>query len=109
MDTEAATSAKSESPKGSCAIGCASVFVLIAVMLPLLYVVCNSYEPDILMLPILIGGPAFIVTHVLAITAACSQSAGTKRRGKIALLLVWGGIGFFVLVYWVCVRFIYPM
>ena len=63
----------------------------------MLHVLGGSYEPDILMFPVVFGVPAFFVTHFLAIAALFSRSAETRRRGTRALWIVWGGIGVFLL------------
>jgi len=84
-------------PSGGCSIGCASFFVLLAIVWPLLHVIGGSYEPDILFFPFVLGVPAFMVTHILAIIALFSRSAEIQQRGKQALWIIWGGIAVFVL------------
>jgi hypothetical protein len=79
-------------------MGCASVFVLLAIVWPLLHFLGSSYEPDVMLFPVLIGGPAFVVTRILGIIALRSKAEDTQRWGKKALWLVWGGIALFFLI-----------
>jgi len=44
--------------------------------------------------PVVIGAPAFLVAHILAIIAMRSRSAETATRGRRALQIIW--IGFAV-------------
>ena len=97
MDSEKPIERNGGNPSGGCSTGCASFFVLLAVVWPLLHVLGGSYEPDILMFPFLLGVPAFLVTHILAIIALFSRSQDSRRWGKRALWIVWGGIGVFLL------------
>jgi hypothetical protein len=85
-------------PSGGCSAGCASFFVLLVVVWPLLHGLGGTYEPDILLFPILLGVPAFIITHILAIIASFSKSEATRRWGKRALWILWGGIAVFLLL-----------
>src|SRR5262245_31669625 len=78
---------------GGCSLGCAGLFVAAGLVWPLMHFVGGSKEPDeALLLPIVIGGPAFLVAHVLAIVAIRSGSPGTVLRGRRSLLVMWGGI-----------------
>lgn len=97
MNDENAYGSNGGNPSGGCSAGCASFFVLLAVVWPLLHVLGGSYEPDVLLFPFLLGGPAFIITHILAIVALFSRSPDTRRWGKRALWIVWGGIVLFLL------------
>lgn len=97
MDNENAHDPNGGNPSGGCSAGCASFFVLLVVVWPLLHVLGGSYEPDILLFPFLLGVPAFVVSHILAIIALFSKSAETRRWGKRALWIVWGGIAVFLL------------
>lgn len=45
-----------------------------------------------MLLPMFIGLPSFIVAHILAIVAMCSVAPPTRRAGKRALLLIWCSI-----------------
>jgi len=63
-----------------------------------LHLLGRSYEPETLFVPFVIGGPSFLVAHILAVVALRSKSDDTRRRGKRALQLVWGGIAPFFLV-----------
>jgi uncharacterized membrane protein YhhN len=45
-----------------------------------------------MLLPMFIGLPSFIVAHILAIIAMCSGVPSTRRAGKRALLLIWCSI-----------------
>jgi hypothetical protein len=96
MESRNPQPSKFGNPSGGCSTGCAFFFVLIAVVWPLLHVIGGSYEPDVLFLPILLGMPAFFITHILAIVALRSQSAETRKWGKRALFVLWGGIAVFL-------------
>ena len=85
------------SSTGSCSAGCASFFVLLVIVWPLLHLLGGSYEPEILLFPVSLGVPAFVITHILAIIALRSRSPETRQWGKRALWIVWGGIAVFLL------------
>lgn len=45
-----------------------------------------------MLLPMFIGLPSFVVAHILAIVAIYSGAPLTRRAGKRALLLIWCSI-----------------
>ena len=102
VDNENAPDPNGGNSAGGCSAGCASFFVLLVDVWPLLHVLDRSYEPDILLFPVLLGAPAFLVTHVLAIIALHSCSRDSHRWGKRALWILWGGIAAFFLFGLVC-------
>ena len=81
-----------ESPLGGCALACGLLFVLATIFYPVLLVLTRSYEPDLLVLPLGVGALAFLVGHLLAFVALGSNSARSRKRGRRALLVMWGGV-----------------
>ena len=74
-------------------MGCATLFVLAGIILPLLYVVGGTYEGgEDTFVPAFVGVPAFLIGHVLAILALFSKVPASRRSGKRALILMWGSI-----------------
>ena len=51
-----------------------------------------------MLLPMFIGLPSFVVAHILAIIAICSGAPSARRAGKRALLLMWCSIALVVLI-----------
>lgn len=98
MKPESQSTSQPGNPSGGCAIGCASVFILFFLVWPALFVIGGTYEPDILFMPFIIGGPAFIVAHILAIVALFSKFEKTRNRGQKALWIMWGGVGLIILL-----------
>ena len=49
-------------------------------------------------IPFLIGGPAFVAAHILALFAVNSRHSETAAAGFWALRLMWGAIGAFLLL-----------
>ena len=86
------------SPTGGCSLGCAALFVLAAFVWPALHVISRTYEPEILFVSFVIGGPAFLVGNVLAIVALRSKSRGTQRLGKWALCIMLGFVALFFII-----------
>jgi hypothetical protein len=99
MADEAQQNTEAESPAGGCALGCGSLFVLVGIILPLLLVFTRSYEPEMLLFPLGVGGPAFLVGHILAFVALGSKSDAVRKSGKRALLVMWSGVALFGGVY----------
>jgi uncharacterized membrane protein YhhN len=81
---------------GGCSIGCAGLFVVAGLAWPVLHFVGGHVEPEAMFIPVVIGGPAFLVAHILAIIAMRSRSAETAARGRTALRIIW--ISFAVVV-----------
>ena len=73
-------------------MGCASLFLVAGLAWPVLNLVGGTAEPEAMFVPVVIGGPAFLVAHVLAFFALRSPDAETAIRGRRALRLVWGGL-----------------
>ena len=93
VSIETATHEPKSSPTGGCSIGCASIFVLIGLLFPFLHVLGGTWEGgEMMLLPMFIGLPSFVVAHILAIVAICSGAPSTRRAGKRALLLIWCSI-----------------
>src|SRR4051812_32473210 len=65
---------------GGCSIGCAGLFVFAGLAWPVLHFVGGHVEPEAMFIPIVIGGPAFLVAHILAIMAMRSCAAETAAR-----------------------------
>jgi uncharacterized membrane protein YhhN len=58
-----------------------------------LYLLVFVYDPpESFLIPFFIGGPSFLVAHILAIVALCSDSSWVKSCGKWTLQLIWGSI-----------------
>ena len=72
---------------GGCSIGCAGLFVLAGIIWPLLHLLGGTYEPEILFIPFVIGGPSFIVAHLFALTAIIRVPESGKARQ--ALKIIW--------------------
>src|SRR5687767_10425249 len=85
---------------GGCSIGCASLFLLSGIVWPLLHLLGgHTPEPETLFgIPFLIGGPAFVAAHILALFAVNSRHSGTAALGFWALRIMWGAIGTFLLI-----------
>ena len=97
MDNEADLPNSTKS--GGCSMGCASLFVLAGLLWPLLHIIGGSTpEPEVMLIPVMIGGPAFLVGHVLAYYAIRSKSADTVASGRRAIRFMWGSIGVAVLL-----------
>ncbi len=71
---------------GGCSIGCSFLFLLAGIAWPLLHILGRTYEPETLVVPLLIGGPAFIGAHILAF-----MGKGHPTR-RTSMLLLWGGV-----------------
>ena len=83
------TSSKSNA-SGGCSIGCAVLFVLAGLAWPLLHFLGGHVEPEAMFIPVIIGGPAFLVAHVLGFVALRSGDSQTAQRGRRAFWIVWG-------------------
>ena len=83
---------------GGCSLGCASLFVVAGLVWPALHFVGGNTEPEAMFIPVIIGGPAFLVAHVLALVALRSRDAETAMRGRRALLIIWGSVAIIVLL-----------
>jgi hypothetical protein len=81
---------------GGCSIGCAGLFVVAGLAWPVLHFAGGHVEPEAMFIPIVIGGPAFLVAHILAIMTMRSRAAETAARGRTALRIIW--ISFAVVV-----------
>ena len=71
--------------------------MLAVVVWPALHVMARSYEPEILFVSFVIGGPAFIGGNLLAVKAWRSKSPKTHRLGKWSLRIMWGFVVLFIL------------
>jgi hypothetical protein len=92
-------SAPKAGASAACSILFACLFVLAAVIWPLLFLAGNGIpEPETLVIPVLIGGPAFLVAHVFAVVALRSSNARTAMWGTRALRVVWGSIVIVILL-----------
>jgi uncharacterized membrane protein YhhN len=49
-------------------------------------------------IPFVVGGPAFLVAHVLALVAMRSRDHDTAMRGRRALRIMWGSVAVIVLL-----------
>ena len=83
---------------GGCSMGCASLFLVAGLAWPVLHLVGGTAEPEAMFVPVVIGGPAFLVAHVLALVALRSRDSETAARGRRALRLMWGGLAVVVLL-----------
>jgi hypothetical protein len=86
------------SASGGCSMGCASLFVLAGLLWPLLHLLGGTPEPEVMFIPVMIGGPAFLVGHVLAYFALRSKSPDTVAWGRRAIRFMWGSIATVVLL-----------
>ena len=77
-------------------MGCAWVFVLAGLVWPLLHFIGGSVEPEAGFIPAMIGGPAFLVGHILAFVALRSQSREMAAAGRSALRLMWVSIAIWI-------------
>jgi len=79
-------------------MGCASVFVIVGLLFPFLHLLAGTWEGgEMALFPVFVGLPAFVVSHILAIIAICSEHPLTRRGGKRALLIMWGSIALMVI------------
>jgi uncharacterized membrane protein YhhN len=88
-----------ETATGGCALGFGSLFVLAGIAFPLVLVFTSRFELERLMVPLFVGGPSFLLGHILAIVAIQSKSDAARQSGKRALLVMWSGVAVFFLVY----------
>lgn len=79
-------------------MGLAWVFVLAGLVWPFLHLVGGKAEPDSFFIPVMIGGPAFLVSHVLAFRALRSKSIEAAATARRALRLIWIGITILLLL-----------
>lgn len=79
-------------------MGCASLFVVAGLVWPVLHFVGGNKEPEAMFIPFVIGGPAFLVAHVLALIAIRSCDLDTAMRGRRALRIMWGSVAIIVLL-----------
>lgn len=79
-------------------MGCASLFLVAGLAWPVLHLVGGTYEPEAMFVPIVIGGPAFLVAHVFALVAIRSRDTETAMRGRWAIRFMWGGLAVVVLL-----------
>ena len=99
VSTESATQETASSPTGGCSLGCAGTFVLVGLLFPFLHMLGGTWEGgEMMLLPMVIGLPSFVVGHVLAIIAICSSAPSARRAGKRALLLIWCSIALVALI-----------
>lgn len=93
MSIETVIHEPKKNPAGGCAIGCASIFVFIGLLFPFLHMLGGTWEGgEMMVLPMLIGVPSFLIGNILAIVALCSSAPSTRRAGKRALLLIWSSL-----------------
>ena len=98
MNNDDAHDPNGGNPSGGCAAVCATFFVLLVLVWPLLQKLTGSYEPpESWFLPVLLGVPAFILAHIMAIIALFSRSSQARFWGKRALWITWAGIALFLL------------
>lgn len=99
VDTESATQEPASTPTGGCSLGCAGTFVLVGLLFPFLHILGGTWEGgEMMMLPMFIGFPSFIVGHILAVIAIFSGVPAARRAGKRALLLMWCSIALVVVI-----------
>ena len=79
-------------------MGCASLFVVAGLAWPFLHFVDGTLEPEAMFVPVVIGGPAFLVAHILALIALRSGAPETAARGRRALRIMWGGLAILALL-----------
>ena len=79
-------------------MGCASLFVVAGLVWPALHFIDGNTEPEAMFIPFVIGLPAFLVAHVLAIVALCSRSPRTAQWGSRALGIMWAGVAIVLLL-----------
>ena len=96
-----------KTPAGGCSIGCASIFVLFGVLFPFLHILAGSWEgEEMMLLPVFIGLPSFVIGHILAFVAILSKAVGARRAGKIALIIMWGIVALVTVVGIICDTFL---
>lgn len=79
-------------------MGCAWIFLLAGLLWPSLHLIGGNIEPESGFIPVMIGGPAFLVAHILAFRALRSGAGDTVAAGRSALRLMWGGIAALLLL-----------
>ena len=83
---------------GGCSMGCASLFVVAGLAWPFLHLIGGTLEPEAMFVPVVIGGPAFVVAHILALVALRSRDSETAARGRRTLRIMWGGLAIVALL-----------
>ena len=77
---------KQKDDAGCTSIGCASLFVLFGLAWPFSHIFFGSYEPELLFVPVFIGGPAFVFAHVFGF-----YSSSKGEGNSLGMKIVWGG------------------
>jgi hypothetical protein len=76
---------------GCGSLGCSTLFVLGFFGLPLLHMRGGTWEGgEMMLLPMLIGAPSFLIGNIFAFFAVSSKSESENTMGFIALFLLWG-------------------
>jgi hypothetical protein len=80
----------------------ASLFVFAGLLCPVLRFVGEEHEPDMLILPMGIGGAVFLIAHVFACIGLRPAAVPCMKEGKMAIRVIWGiaAAVFVLLVYW---------
>jgi heme/copper-type cytochrome/quinol oxidase subunit 2 len=79
-------------------MGCASLFVVAGLVWPALHFIGGHTEPEAMFISVIIGGPAFVVAHILALVAWRSRDSETAMRGRRALRIMWGSVAIIALL-----------
>lgn len=80
------------------------LFIVAALVWPILHLLGGSYEPEILFIPVVIGAPSFIVCHVLAMISISNRPPQTSK-GFLALKALWLAVGVAILLLLVAMAF----
>jgi hypothetical protein len=83
---------------GGCSMGCASLFVLVGVVWPLLAALGDTLDENVMWPSMMIGLPSFIIAHALALVGVFSHVATARQWGRRAVLMMWGSIAAAVLI-----------
>jgi hypothetical protein len=71
----------------------------VGLLFPFLHILAGTWEGgEMMFLPMLIGLPSFVVGHILAIIAICSNAPSARQSGERALLIMWGSIFLVVII-----------
>jgi hypothetical protein len=94
---QSATEGEGSALCGGCALILAFFFVVIAIAWPLLAMASGMFTPLALLLPILLGSPAFIIGTALAAFAIQSKSVASRGYGRRALQMIGAAVAVVVL------------
>ncbi|MCP4401390.1 MAG: hypothetical protein GY801_29335 [bacterium] len=99
MEDEKQLPPKSTSRSGGCSLWCAAWFVIFGLLWPCLQLIGRTYEGgEMVLVPLVIGVPAFLIAHIFALAAVFSPHEKNQSNGIRALLIIWGSISVCIII-----------